>query len=203
MAAAILEMSHLAMAKRWNKERSKAHGNYRIFSVREDFYTHPDKEGERSFFVIEASDWVNVIAVTTDDDIVMIRQHRPGVGAVRLEIPGGIIEPGEEPVIAAARELAEETGYRGDAPELICAVEPNPATHNNHCFSYLVRNAKRDIARDLDHDEVIDVELLPFSELSALLENGELPHALLQLPLLHYLRWRETGRELAPNKNAS
>lgn len=191
------------MANRWKKHLSKAHGNYRIFSVREDFYTHPEKEGERSFFVIEASDWVNVIAVTEDDEIVVIRQHRPGIGAVRLEIPGGIIEPGEEPIVAAARELAEETGYRGDTPELICAVEPNPATHNNHCFSYLVRNAKRDIARDLDHDEVIDVERLPFSELGALIESGELSHALLQLPLLHYLRWRETGRESAPNQKTS
>lgn len=191
------------MAKRWKKHQSIAHGNYRIFSVREDFYSHPDKEGERSFYVIEASDWVNVIAVTEDDEIVVIRQHRPGIGAVRLEIPGGIIEPGEEPILAAARELAEETGFRGDAPELICAVEPNPATHNNHCFSYLVRNAKRDIARDLDHDEVIDVELLPFAELEGLINAGEISHALLQLPLLHYLRWRETGRESAPIKKTS
>ncbi|MDA0667242.1 MAG: NUDIX hydrolase [Planctomycetota bacterium] len=191
------------MAKRWKKHHSKTHGNYRIFSVREDFYTHPDKDGERSFFVIEASDWVNVIAVTEDDEIVVIRQHRPGIGAVRLEIPGGIIEPGEKPIVAAVRELGEETGYRGDAPELICSVEPNPATHNNHCFSYLVRNAKREIARDLDHDEVIDVELLPFAELSGIIEAGKIPHALLQLPLLHYLRWRETGRESAPTKKTS
>ncbi|MFK5955762.1 MAG: NUDIX hydrolase [Planctomycetota bacterium] len=186
------------MVKRWHKHQSKARGNYRLFSVREDFYTHPDKDGERSFFVIEASDWVNVIAVTEDDQIVFIRQHRPGVGAVRLEIPGGIIEPDEKPVAAVVRELAEETGYRGDAPQLICTVEPNPATHNNHCFSYLIRNAKLDVARDLDQDEVIDVELIAFHDLAALLEDGEVPHALLQLPLLHYLRWRETGRESAP-----
>jgi ADP-ribose pyrophosphatase len=181
------------MADRWKRLRSEARGDFRIFSVREDYYTHPEKDGERSFYVIEASDWVNVIAVTEDDRIVFIRQQRPGVGAVRLEIPGGIIEPGEEPAVAAVRELAEETGYRGEPPVLICATEPNPATHDNCCFSYLVRNAKLDGGTDLDHDEVIDVELRPANGLAALIEGGELPHALLQLPLMHYLRWRETG----------
>ncbi len=186
------------MVERWQKQGGKPVGNFRIFSVREDFYAHPEKEGLRSFYVIEASDWVNVIAVTAEDNLVFIRQHRPGIGGVRLEIPGGIIEPGEEPAEAAARELAEETGFSGDAPVLICATEPNPATHNNRCFSFLVRNAKRRLQRNLDHDEIIEVQLRPFAELAAMIENNELPHALLQLPLLHYLRWRETGRELAP-----
>lgn len=186
------------MADRWKKLHSEPRGDFRIFSVREDYYTHPDKEGERSFFVIEASDWVNVIAVTKDDQIVFIRQQRPGVGAVRLEIPGGIIEPGEEPAVAAVRELAEETGYRGAEPELICATEPNPATHDNRCFSYLIRDARLDEAQDLDHDEVIEVQLRPASGLAELIESGGLSHALLQLPLLHYLRWREIGRESGP-----
>lgn len=190
------------MADRWKRLRSEARGDFRIFSVREDYYTHPEKDGERSFYVIEASDWVNVIAVTEDDRIVFIRQQRPGVGAVRLEIPGGIIEPGEEPAVAAVRELAEETGYRGEPPVLICATEPNPATHDNLCYSYLVRNARLDGGTDLDHDEVIDVELHPAEGLAELIEGGGMPHALLQLPLMHFLRWRETGRASGDMKEA-
>ncbi|MHC4823174.1 MAG: NUDIX hydrolase [Planctomycetota bacterium] len=190
------------MADRWKRLRSEARGDFRIFSVREDYYTHPEKDGERSFYVIEASDWVNVIAVTEDDRIVFIRQQRPGVGAVRLEIPGGIIEEGEEPAVAAARELAEETGYRGEPPVLICTTEPNPATHDNRCFSFLVRNATLEGGTDLDHDEVIDVELRSATGLAALIEGGELTHALLQLPLMHYLRWRETGHAPEAMKKA-
>jgi 8-oxo-dGTP pyrophosphatase MutT (NUDIX family) len=186
------------MANRWKLLRSSACGNFRIFSVREDFYAHPDKDGERSFFVIETSNWVNVVAVTPEDEIVFIRQHRPGIGDVRLEIPGGVIEDGEAPEVAAVRELREETGYCGDAPELLCATEPNPATHNNFCYSYLVRNAQLVAPRDLDNDEVIDVFTRPFAELSDMIANNEVSHALLQLPLLHYLRQRETGAAKAP-----
>lgn len=187
------------MVDRWKLLRSRACGDFRIFRVREDTYEHPEKEGERSFFVIEADPWVNVVAVTPEDEIVFIRQQRPGVGEVRLEIPGGVIEPGEDPAVAAARELQEETGYVGEEPVLICEVEPNPATHDNRCYSFLIRGAKYGGSRDLDHDEVIEVSTRPVSELEALIEGQGLSHALLQLPLLHYLRWRETGREIGPN----
>jgi 8-oxo-dGTP pyrophosphatase MutT (NUDIX family) len=181
------------MANRWQLLRSRTCGNFRIFSVREDFYQHPDKNGERSFFVIETNNWVNVVAVTPEDEIVFIRQHRPGIGGVRLEIPGGVIENDEAPEIAAARELREETGYCGDPPELLCATEPNPATHNNLCYSFLVRNAQLLAPRDLDNDEVIDVFTRPCAELADMIANNEVRHALLQLPLLHYLRQRETS----------
>ncbi len=191
-----------AMADRWKLLRSRECEHFRIFSVREDFYSHPDKDGERSFFVIETNDWVNVVAVTPEDEIVFIRQQRPGIGGVRLEIPGGVIEPGEDPEVGAVRELREETGYVGESPVLLCATEPNPATHNNRCYSYLVRNAQRSADRDLDNDEVIDVFTRPFSELASMIEGNEICHALLQLPLLHYLRQRETGVEQKP-KGAS
>jgi len=186
------------MAHRWKRTSTSPRGDFRIFRVREDFYTHPDKDGERSFFVIEAHDWVNIVAVTAEDQVIFIRQHRPGIGEVRLEIPGGIIEPGEDPAVAAMRELREETGYSGDPPELLCSTEPNPATHNNRCFSYLVRNATLSHATDMDHDEVIQVEPHPFSGVAELIQSGELSHALLQLPLMHYLRMREIGTEPKP-----
>lgn len=179
------------MVDRWKRLRSAPRGDFRIFSVREDWYAHPEQVGERSYFVIETPDWCNIVAVTPEDEVVMIRQMRPGVGAVRLEIPGGVIDPDEDPAAAAARELREETGFVGAAPEPLCVTEPNPATHQNRCHSFLIRDARPTGERDLDHDEMIEVLTVPVSEVGALIEAGELTHALLQLPLLRYLRLRE------------
>ena len=113
---------------------------------------------------------------------------------MRLEIPGGVVEPNEDPIKTVARELEEETGYIGDSPEHLVTTEPNPAIQANRCHSYIIRNALPNGNVDMDFDEIIDVELRPAAELAQLIEDDLLPHALLQLPLLRYLRLRESGR---------
>lgn len=186
------------MVQRWVRQRSLARGDFRVFGVREEYYHHPSRAGERSFFVIEAPDWCNVIAVTPTDEIVMIRQFRPGVRGVRLEIPGGVIEADEDPARAAVRELREETGFEGAAPELICVTEPNPALQSNRCWSYLVRDARPTGRLEPDHDEVIETVLLPGAELERVVREGELSHALLLVPVLRYLALRPRAAEGRP-----
>jgi ADP-ribose pyrophosphatase len=181
------------MVHRWRRLRSHARGDFHVFGVREDFYAHPAHAGERSFFVLDAPDWCNVVAVTERDELVMIRQFRPGIGGVRLEIPGGVIEADEEPARAAARELREETGYAGSEPELICVTEPNPALQSNRCWSFLVRDARPVGGAQPDHDEVIETALVPVADLERVVREGELSHALLLVPVLRYLAMRRGG----------
>ncbi|HEX9794185.1 MAG TPA: NUDIX hydrolase [Planctomycetota bacterium] len=175
------------MTDRWRRESSHPRGDYRVFRVREDTYSHPAVQDERSYFVIEAPDWANVVALTPAGEVVLVTQFRQGVAAVRLEIPGGIVEAGEVPAVAAVRELREETGYVGAAPELLCVVEPNPALQDNRCWTFVVRDARPVDAPAGDSDEVLRVELCALTDLRARVSAGEVPHALIQLALLRFL----------------
>src|SRR6187200_1493558 len=109
--------------------------DYKVFRTAFVDGTHP-RCGTKRFSLIEAVDWVNVIALTPDEQVVLIRQYRVGTAKVCLEIPGGMVDPGEDAATAAARELVEETGYTSSRWELLGTVAPNPAIMTNtlHCY---------------------------------------------------------------------
>lgn len=175
------------MVDRWQKHGSKPLHDYGFLRTRRDRYTHPDLPGPRDFLVVDARDWANVVAVTPDQEIVLIRQFRYGVGEPRWEIPAGVIEPGEDAADTAVRELREETGYAGGAPEFLCRVEPNPAFQSNLCSSYLIRDAECRHPTEFDENEVIEVVPTPIPDVKRMIERGDFVHALLQLPLLYFL----------------
>jgi 8-oxo-dGTP pyrophosphatase MutT (NUDIX family) len=157
------------------------HGVFRIERLQYD-------DLPRDIYVFSCPDWCNVVAETTSGEIVFVWQYRFGTDAVSLEIPGGVIDPGEAPEAAALRELREETGYEAASLELVSVVEPNPALQGNRCFTYLARGARLVGPTAFDELEDLEVVVVRKEDLPALLDGGQITHALVVSALETYLR---------------
>lgn len=166
------------MIRPWRESRSIPRGDFKVFRVREVHREDPRTRKAHPFYVLDGSDWVNVIALTPASEVVLIRQFRQGTAAVTLEIPGGSIDEGEDPAEAARRELLEETGFAGATPEWLGVVHPNPALQSNRCHTYLIRDAVRRAEPRPDDLEDIETELRPLTAVKRLLRDGEITHAL-------------------------
>ncbi len=162
----------------WPVINSKLNASYRVFEVRTDTARSPRTDRDIDFFVIESGEWVNIIPLTPNNEVVMVRQYRHGVREITLEIPGGLMDPGETPATAAARELLEETGYQGAEIELLGSYHPQPAIMNNRCYTLLARGVKLVKTPKLDQGEDIEVELVPLSKIPQLIRSGQISHAL-------------------------
>src|SRR2546430_16660297 len=129
------------MIKPWQKVGSRPLGDFRIFTLRSDRKVSPRNGSEHEVFVIDAVDWVNVVAVTPDHHLVMIEQFRHGTNTVELEIPGGTIDSKDnDPLAAGLRELREETGYEAESARILGEKFPNPAIMSNTCYTLLAQN---------------------------------------------------------------
>ena len=140
--------------------------------------------------VLETPDWVNVVAFTPERRLVVVRQYRFGTRAVTTEIPGGVIDPGEEPLAAARRELREETGYTSERWTALGAVEPNPAFLTNLCHHYLAEDVRRTHELELDPGEDITVDTLALAEARAAVASGAIRHSLVLSALSRVLDLR-------------
>jgi ADP-ribose pyrophosphatase len=126
-------------------------------------------------FVIEYGDWVNVVALTRDGQVVLVRQYRHGAQKVILELPGGVMDSEDDsPLEAARRELLEETGYASDSFIQVGCVYPNPANQTNLIYSFLALDAEKVGSQNLDETEEIEVVLKPLEEVIVMAKNGEL-----------------------------
>lgn len=171
------------MVERWEKIASRERADFRFFSVREDRSISPRTGKAHDFIVMEMNHWVNVVAISPQGRVVMVRQFRHGTEETGLEIPGGVVESGEDPAKAAARELLEETGYTAEEIVPLGKVAPNPALQDNWCFSFLARDARKTDEQMLDAGEDIDVLEIDPAEIRALVESGEINHGVVVVAL--------------------
>ena len=130
------------------------------------------------YYVLEYPDWANAVAITKDNKVVMVRQYRHGADIISLEIPGGVIDPGELPEEGIKRELREETGYTFETCELIATLYPNPATSTNKTFTYLLTGGVKTHEQHLDEHEILNVEEYTIEETKQLLAENKFDQAL-------------------------
>ena len=163
---------------RWVRLGERTLAETRVLDLRMIRYRHPRRQTEREFVSIHASEWVNVVPLTTDGRLVLVRQFRYGINDFSLEVPGGVIEDGEDPVVAGLRELAEETGYAGGAARLLGSVHPNPAIQDNRCHAVLADGVMRAGALAWDEDEEMEVVTAPVDDVLAWARGGQITHSL-------------------------
>jgi ADP-ribose pyrophosphatase len=180
--------------KPWKQGDVETLQECRVFSVGQLRAESPNDGSVHTFYRIDSADWVNVVPVTKDWEIVMVRQFRHGAAEVTLEIPGGMVDPGEDPARAAVRELREETGYAGDMPGLMGQLNPNPALFGNVLHCYVIHACERVGEIENSHTEETTVELVPMAELDDLLLDGTINHSLVVAALHCWLTRLRLGR---------
>ncbi len=162
----------------WSIKSREYLGNFKIFNIEKIKTISPRTGKELPFFLLNCQDWVNIIAITKENNIVMVKQHRFGTSKTELEIPGGIIEEGEEPMEAAKRELLEETGYEGNKFTYLGHVDLNPAFQTNNCHVTLIENCVLVSKQKLDPGEDIAVETVSQRNIQELIRDGTIRHSL-------------------------
>ncbi|MEM7408169.1 MAG: NUDIX hydrolase, partial [Pseudomonadota bacterium] len=149
-----------------------------LFRTRYDSMRNPRNDKVLRRLILESVDWVNMVALDRDGHCIMVRQYRFGVGYSTLETPGGMVDPGEDSLTSAKRELLEETGYGGGRWTYLGAVEPNPAIHNHLCHHWLAEDVEITADPELGDGEAIEIVKMSEGEVRGAVQRGELRHAL-------------------------
>lgn len=162
----------------WVPGREDLHARCMVYDIYKQHFSHPGDGRSGDFYIMHCNDWVQVIPLTEDGQVILVRQYRFGTQKLSWEVPGGIIDDGEEPVAAGLRELSEETGYRCARSRLLAQCYPNPALQQNHTFFVLAEGCTPVSGQNLDHHEELEVRLFSVDEVSAMARNGGISHAL-------------------------
>ncbi len=155
--------------------------------MRRDTLLSPRTDLPHPFYVLDCPDWVNVIALTDRHQVVLVRQFRAGTRSVTLEIPGGGVETHDgSALVAARRELREETGCVARSWKRLGVVRPNPAFQVNRCTTYLARGCRLVGELMPDAGEDLVVELVPLPRIPGLIRSGRITHSLV-IAAFHFL----------------
>lgn len=161
-------------------------GAHPWLSVRGEHVQMPSGRVIDSWFTLEFPDWVSIIAETEEGQLVMIDQYRHGIGQTLYEIVAGVIDPGEDPLHAAQRELLEETGFGGGEWSEFMVLSPNTSNHNNLSYTFLARGVRRVETQHQEETEDIHVHLMTKEDVKELVMSGAIKQALHAAPLLKY-----------------
>lgn len=175
------------MIYKWDKINEIKRENFIIFDTIIESKVNSNSGKISNFTKIISNDWVNIIPVTKDNKFVLIEQYRHGTDEFTLEVPGGLVEKNELPLLAAKRECIEETGYSSDLEAiLIGEIEPNPAFMNNKCYTYLWENCKLNSLQNLDENEEIKVVEYSYDEILEMVRSGKIKHSIVLNALYFY-----------------
>ena len=184
------------MIRKWKLLSSKEIANYYIFKVFENRSESPVTGEAHNFYALRTKNWANVIAITHDKKVVMVRQYRHGIDDITLEFPaGGMDENDPHLESTVRRELLEETGYAADDVVDLGFVHTNPAFLNNKCHTFLALNATKKGAQNLDITEDISIEEIPLASIPEMIISGQITHS---LSVVAYFLYTQHGTEKAP-----
>ena len=147
-------------------------------TVRKDKCELPNGTIIPSFYVNEYDEWANAFALTKEGKVVMVRQYRHGIGTIETELPGGVVEEGEDVREGVERELLEETGYRFDNFEYLGKICANPSTTSNFMHMFLATGGEKVAEQDLDEVEDVDVLLMSIEEVKQLIRENKMMQSL-------------------------
>ncbi len=182
---------------KWECRSSSLHADCSVYRILKERWRNDKEASEADFFVMDVADWAVTIALTPDNNIVLVQQFRFGTGDFSWELPAGVVDSGEAALEAGVRELYEESGYRGDEPVILGAVHPNPAIQRNRCHIILIQNARRIDDGSPGVHEFLEVRELPLRKLFEWALNGTITHAIVHAALFyleHHLDLRFVDR---------
>ena len=190
----------MTVIKAWSRLSSKRLADSRIMSFCEARDQSPYTDKAHDFVYLDSVDWVNIVPITAQQEVVMIKQYRHGDQSISLEIPGGMVDANEQAMQAACRECMEETGYQVSNVRAFGVLSPNPAIFNNrlHCFvAELAETAADAYTNHHSATEKTEVVLMPIAELAPAMLSGEINHALVCATLWRFLALRQASDENA------